>query len=74
MTYESCAEIGMSQAETARFLGVSREAVRQYANRHRLAFSKGRNRGVPYHQFESQTDAGRAEGITGQAIWNRVNR
>lgn len=73
-TYEWCAEAGLTQAETARLMKVSREAVRQYADRHGIVFEKGRQRGVKYDGFESYTDAGKSEHITGQAIWNRVNR
>lgn len=42
MAYEECAAKGMTQAETARKRGVSREAVRLYANRHGLQFSDGK--------------------------------
>lgn len=40
--YRACAEKGMTQAETARHLGVSKEAVRQAANRHGIEFECGR--------------------------------
>jgi predicted transcriptional regulator len=73
MTYEECCAEGMTQAETARARGVSREAVRQYADKHSLSFPKGRNRGVPHNGHESYTAAAAAEGITPQAVWNREN-
>ncbi len=74
MTYEECHAAGMTQAETARQRGVSREAVRQYADRHNIKFAKGRQRGVPHEGHDSMTDAAEVEGVTPQAVWNRVNR
>ena len=40
--YRACAAEGLTQAETARRLGVSTPAVRQYAKRHGLTFTDGR--------------------------------
>jgi predicted DNA-binding protein YlxM (UPF0122 family) len=74
MTYEDCAAAGLSQAETARRMNVSREAVRQYAKRHSLDFQTARQRGVPYAGHDSMSEAARAEGVTPQAIFNRVVR
>ncbi len=74
MTYEECAEAGLSQAETARKMGVSREAVRQYAKRHGIDFAPSRQRGVPYGDHPSMSAAARAEGVTAQAVFNRVKR
>jgi hypothetical protein len=36
--YLECAEAGMTQAETARWLGVSREAVSHFSKRYNIAF------------------------------------
>ena len=41
--YRLCAKIGMTQAQTARALGVSREAVRQYAKKWGVEFRSGRS-------------------------------
>lgn len=41
--YRSCAKIGMTQAQTARALGVTREAVRQYAKKWGIEFRSGRS-------------------------------
>ena len=40
--YRSCAKIGMTQAQTARALGVTREAVRQYAKKWGIEFRSGK--------------------------------
>lgn len=68
MTYEDCANKGLTQAETARALGVSREAVRSYAKRHNLKFTQGRQRGVPVGRFETMTEAARAWEVSPQAV------
>jgi ribosomal protein S14 len=40
--YRDCARRGLTQAETARELGVTREAVRTIAARHRIDFVPGK--------------------------------
>lgn len=68
LTYEDCANKGLTQAETARVIGVSREAVRQYAKRHNLKFAQGRQRGVPVGRFETMTEAAKAWQVSPQAV------
>nr|WP_321525831.1 hypothetical protein [uncultured Cohaesibacter sp.] len=72
-TYEDCAAAGLTQAETARMLGVTPTAVFRYAERHSLAFILHRTRGVPYSGYKSYAEAARAEGISRQAVWERAN-
>lgn len=40
--YRLCAKIGMTQAQTARAMNVTREAVRQYAKRWGIEFRSGK--------------------------------
>lgn len=41
MTYEECAEVGMTVRETAEARGVTQQNVHQYAKRHGLQFASG---------------------------------
>lgn len=43
--YDACIAEGLTQAQTARRLGVTREAVRLYAARHNLTFRSGAGAG-----------------------------
>ena len=72
--YEQCAIAGFSQAETARKLGVSREAVRQAAQRYELTFKKGRQRGVQVGRFDTMTKAATALNTTPQAVSQAIKR
>lgn len=74
MNYEQCSKAGMTQAQTAKELGVSRQAVSQYAKANGLSFARGVNRGIPYGDYESISAAARGEGVTPQAVWQRVKR
>ncbi len=74
MTYEDCYEAGMTQAQTAQQLGVSRQAVSKYAKRHNLDFRADKQRGKPVGNYRSMSEAARAEGITPQAIRQRLER
>lgn len=42
LTWEACAAAGMSQAEAARAMGLTRPSASQYARRHGLKFRDGR--------------------------------
>lgn len=58
----------MTQAETARHLNVSREAVRQAANRYAIHFTPDKIRGIPIGKFASMSEAARAWGVTPQGV------
>jgi ribosomal protein S14 len=68
LNYEACAKEGFTQAETARVLGVSREAVRQHANRYGLTFKQGRQRGVPVLGYDTMTLAAESLYVSPQAV------
>lgn len=57
--YRLCAKIGMTQAQTARALGVTREAVRQYAKKWGIEFRSGRSwiKGAKVHLDNRDSEA-----------------
>jgi predicted transcriptional regulator len=74
LNYEACAKEGFTQAETARVLGVSREAVRQHANRYGLTFKQGRQRGVPVLRYDTMTLYAESLGVSPQAVSQAYKR
>jgi len=57
--YRLCAKIGMTQAQTARAMNVTREAVRQYAKRWGIEFRSGKpwNKGAKVHLDNRDSEA-----------------
>lgn len=60
--YRLCAKIGMTQAQTARALGVSREAVRQYAKKWGIEFRSGKPPGSRDRNRGAESSSGQSDG------------
>ena len=56
--YIECAQKGMTQAETAKALGISRQAVNQMAERHGIVFADGVAKPIDPEEFGALVGAG----------------
>ena len=79
--YRACADAGMSQAEAASVLDVSREAVRQIADRHGIVFRDGKASTIDAEAFGTLVGSGMSNkaaaahfGVSASAIHFRAKR